>query len=129
MLSILALLEKKNVQLISLRENFDTHTSLGKIMTVFVRTMAEYERDLINERRRDGIENAITLGKYKGRIPVKKPENFYECYNKYITSGPFNRYTLKQFANETNLKMTTLRNFILKEKEINTKNDKNNENL
>lgn len=70
-------------------------------MIVFVEAMVKYGREMLLERQYEGIAKIKARGKYKGRVCIKKPENFAHCYNKYISSGPFNRSTLKQFSKET----------------------------
>ena len=73
---------------------------------------AELNYSFIREEQAEGIRLAKLAGKYKGRVPIKKPNNFNECFYKYINSTCLNKYTFQQFMLDTNLKKTTLRNFI-----------------
>ena len=56
-----------NVEFISLREQVDTATPMGKAMFVIISAIAELERDLIRERVRAGIARARAKGKTLGR--------------------------------------------------------------
>jgi DNA invertase Pin-like site-specific DNA recombinase len=98
--------------LISLREDLDFSTLSGNLIFNVMASVAEYERNLIRERQLIGIEEAKKKGLYKGRKPVPVPDNFQQCFEKYKNSTRAQKYTLKMFAQETNLKMSTLLNFI-----------------
>lgn len=72
-------LRDKGVKVVSLKENFDTSTPQGKfVLTVFA-ALAEFERTLILERQKEGIDIAKKEGRYKGR-KEKVLENFDEVY-------------------------------------------------
>ena len=78
LLSIIERLNEKGVSFVSLKENIDTTTPQGKfILTVFA-GLAEFERTQLLQRQREGIECAKAAGKYKGRKPIDRPENFEE---------------------------------------------------
>ena len=85
MLSILDELQKNNVQVISLKENLDTNTPQGKLMLTFFAGIAEFERTLMLQRQREGIAIAKAKGKYKGKPQKKRPDNWEELKNKYMT--------------------------------------------
>lgn len=60
----------KGVQLISLKENFDTSTSMGKLMITVIGAIYEFQRAYILESQAEGIAIAKQEGKYKGRKPI-----------------------------------------------------------
>ena len=64
-------LNEKEVQFISIKENFDTTTPNGKLVFNIFASLAEFERETIKERQREGIELAKLRGVYKGK-PKKK---------------------------------------------------------
>lgn len=82
---ILDKLESKDVKFISHKENIDTSTPQGKLMLTIFAGLAEFERENMLVRQREGIEIAKVEGKYKGRQP-KQLENFEEIY-KSIKDG------------------------------------------
>lgn len=47
----------------------DVSTATGKMMLTMFAAVAEFERELMLERQRAGIERAKAAGKYRGRIP------------------------------------------------------------
>ena len=68
--SIASELEQKGVDLVVLDQKIDTSTPTGKLMFTMIGAFAEFERDLINERCREGIERAKAKGVKFGR-PTK----------------------------------------------------------
>ncbi|MDM9647114.1 recombinase family protein [Rhizobium sp. S163] len=63
-------LELKAVQLRVLSLNLETGTPTGKLMVNLLGSIAEFERELMLERQREGIARAQAAGKYKGRAPT-----------------------------------------------------------
>jgi DNA invertase Pin-like site-specific DNA recombinase len=55
------------VDFVSLREQIDTSTPMGKAMFTVTAAVAELERDLIRERVKAGVERAKAAGKNCGR--------------------------------------------------------------
>jgi hypothetical protein len=49
--------ESKNVKLISIKENFDTNTPQGKLMLTVFQAFSQFERDLIAQRTKEGLES------------------------------------------------------------------------
>ena len=82
LLDIVEGLKRKNVQLISLKENLDTDTPTGKLMLTMIAAINEFERENILERQREGIAIAKENGKYKGRkkVSVSNFDMYYERY-------------------------------------------------
>lgn len=67
LLSLAQRLEAKGVTLRILSMNVDTSTPTGKLMLTLLGGIAEFERDLMLERQREGIAKAKADGRYKGR--------------------------------------------------------------
>lgn len=86
LLKIIDDLKKKNVKIISQKENLDSDTPIGKMMITMIGAIATFERELILERQREGIELAKRAGKYKkvGRTAMKMPANFKDLYELYM---------------------------------------------
>ena len=74
--------EKKNVQIISIKENFDTTTPQGKLMLTVFQAFAQFERDLIAQRTKEGLESARARGRKGGR-PAKKTKDIEEALRLY----------------------------------------------
>lgn len=63
-------LQAKGVTLRILAMNLDTATPTGKLMVNLLGSIAQFERELMLERQREGIAKAKGEGKYKGRAPT-----------------------------------------------------------
>jgi DNA invertase Pin-like site-specific DNA recombinase len=48
----------------------DTNTPTGKLMLTVLGGIAQFEREMMLERQREGVAKAKAAGKYKGRKPV-----------------------------------------------------------
>lgn len=79
LLDIVDLLNTKKVKLVSLKENLDTSTATGKLMLTVIGAIAEFERQNILERQREGIAIAKREGKYNGRKAIEL-DNWEEVY-------------------------------------------------
>lgn len=67
---ILEHFEKKNVSFVSVTQQFNTSTSMGRLMLNVLLSFAQFEREVISERTRDKIAMARKRGKYTGGRPV-----------------------------------------------------------
>jgi DNA invertase Pin-like site-specific DNA recombinase len=81
LIEIVDQLNKKSVQLVSLKEKIDTTTPAGKLMFHIFASLSEFEREVLKQRQKEGIELAKKAGKYKGRKPI--PINFEKFKNVY----------------------------------------------
>jgi DNA invertase Pin-like site-specific DNA recombinase len=48
----------------------DTQTPTGRLMLTVLGAVAQFEREIMLERQREGVAKAKTAGKYKGRKPI-----------------------------------------------------------
>lgn len=72
LVEITSKLKAKGVELKVLALNLDTSTPTGKLMLNLLGSIAEFERELMLERQREGIAKAKAEGKYKGRAPTAR---------------------------------------------------------
>lgn len=70
--SIMETLKTKGADLRILNMGIDTSTPTGKLMLTVLGGIAEFEREIMLERQREGIEKARREGKYKGRKPTAR---------------------------------------------------------
>jgi DNA invertase Pin-like site-specific DNA recombinase len=59
------------VEFISLKEDLDTTTAVGRFVLTVFGAIAEMERGVMREAQREGIEIAKAEGKYLGRKPIE----------------------------------------------------------
>lgn len=70
LLAIIKRLEQKKVALRILNLGMDTETPTGKLMLTVLAGVAQFEREIMLERQREGVAKAKAAGKYKGRKPI-----------------------------------------------------------
>jgi len=70
LLQILQRLEKKHIEVKILNLGLDTSTPTGKLILTVLGGIAQFEREMMLERQREGIAKAKREGKYKGRQPL-----------------------------------------------------------
>ncbi len=109
LLNLVERLQKKNVHLVSNKENIDSSTATGKLMLTMIGAIAEFERANLLERQKEGIAIAKAKGVYKGRQPAKvKIDLFRAEYEAYMS-----RKTNKgQFAANIGVTRPTLEKLI-----------------
>ena len=67
-------IEGAGAQFRSLTEQIDTRTPGGRLIFHVLGALAEFERDLVRERTRAGVKNAMATGTKFGVDPKLKPE-------------------------------------------------------
>jgi len=65
-------LDAKGAHLRILDMGMDTSTSTGRLMLNVLGSVAQFEREVMLERQREGIAKAKAEGKYKGRAPTAR---------------------------------------------------------
>jgi DNA invertase Pin-like site-specific DNA recombinase len=69
---IMGVIEEKEASLRILSLNLDTTTPTGKLMLNLLGAVAQFERELMLERQREGIAKARAEGRYRGRAPTAR---------------------------------------------------------
>ena len=114
LLFIIKKIEEAGAKFVSIKENFDTKTPAGKLQMTMMAAIAEFERDMILERQREGIAIAKKAGKYKGRKQIHVPD-IESYYDRYMTR----KANKTQIARELNISRNTLNRLF---KEVKDKN-------
>lgn len=96
-------LTKKGVALESKKEKIETLTASGRLMFNVIASIAQFEREIMLERQREGIAIAKAAGKYKGRKEIEKPSNWDEV----IAKWKVREMTSTKAMEELGLKRTT----------------------
>ena len=103
LLSIVRKIEEKGVRFVSIKEKFDGSTPAGRLQRNMMAVIAEFERDIILERQREGIAIAKREGKYKGRKKIVIPD-----IEKYYTQYMTRKVNKTQIAEELKISRQTL---------------------
>lgn len=112
LLDIVEKLNSKGVHLVSNKENIDSSTPTGKLMLTMIGAIAEFERQNLLERQREGIAIAKREGKFKGGQVKRIDEDLFNAaYSRY----KLRKITKKDLAAELGISRPTL-DKLLKEK-------------
>jgi len=103
LIELTELFNSKGVNLVSLKESIDTNTSTGKLLFTLMSAIAQFERDTIAERTKEGLQAARARGRLGGRpkIDSKQVKKAVKLYN----TG---EYTIKEIEDLTGVKKSTL---------------------
>jgi DNA invertase Pin-like site-specific DNA recombinase len=55
--------------------NLDTNTPTGRLLLNLVGSVAQFEREIMLERQREGVAKAKAEGKYRGRAPTARAKS------------------------------------------------------
>ena len=72
LVKIMTRLEERGASLRILAMNLDTDTPTGRLLINLVGSIAQFEREIMLERQREGIAKAQGEGKYKGRAATAR---------------------------------------------------------
>lgn len=96
-------LDARGIGLRSIDQRIDTTTSEGRLFFHILAAMAEFERDLIVERTRDGIAAARARGRKGGRRPALSARSRREARDAYDKMTP-----VAQIAKDMGVSRTTI---------------------
>ncbi|KZW99009.1 recombinase [Pseudoalteromonas luteoviolacea] len=78
LVKLVTMLDEKGVFLESLQEKIETESATGKLTFHVFAALAEFERNLISERTKAGLESARARGRLGGRKAKLKPKDIKE---------------------------------------------------
>ena len=116
LIELVDLFERKKVHLVSLKEQIDTSTPTGKFLFTLMSAIAQFERDVIAERTKEGLRSARARGRFGGR--AKTDSNIIGKAIKLYNTG---QYSVKEIEELTSIKKSTLYRE-LKERKVKSKN-------
>ena len=103
LIDLTELVEQKGVPLVSLKESIDTSTSTGKLLFTLMSAIAQFERDTIADRTREGLRSARARGRKGGRPRVNPG-----CIQKAVKLYHTKQYSIKEIEELTGVKKSTL---------------------
>lgn len=103
--------EKNNIELVSIVDQIDTSTSMGRFFFKVMASLSELERDILSERTKAGLQAARRRGRLGGRPTVdkKKLETALKMYQS-------KQYTLREIEEVTNISSSTIYRALKKDK-------------
>lgn len=72
LMNLLNVIDGKGASLLILSMNLNTGSPTGRLMLNVLGSVAQFEREIMLERQREGIAKAKAAGQYKGRAPTAK---------------------------------------------------------
>lgn len=87
LIELMETLGSKGIEFRSLNESIDTSSSGGRLVFHMMAALAEFERALISERTRAGMQAARAKGRHLGRPPSLTPEQIDEAIEAAETKG------------------------------------------
>ena len=103
LIELTELFERKGVHLVSLKESIDTSSSTGKLLFTLMSAIAQFERDVIADRTKEGLRSARARGRTGGR-PKANPDAVRKAVKLYRTGA----YSVKEIEELTGVKKSTL---------------------
>jgi DNA invertase Pin-like site-specific DNA recombinase len=95
--------ESAGVQFVSLQDNIDTSTPMGRFFFRVMASIAELERDIISERTKSGLESARARGRKGGRPKVNQKK--LQLAKKMYDSK---QYSISEIVAATGISQATL---------------------
>lgn len=103
LIELTEIFQSKGVNLVSLKESIDTNSPTGKLLFTLMSAIAQFERDVIADRTREGLKAARARGRTGGR-PRADPEQVKKAVKLYKTE----QYSIKEIEELTGIKKSTL---------------------
>jgi len=100
-------LGKQGAEFQSLTEHIDTSSSGGRLVFHIMGALAEFERSLISERTRAGMEAARARGQHLGRKPSLSPSDVADA-RKAVAEGE----AIREIAARYSISHRTLRRYL-----------------
>ena len=94
---------EKGVNLVSLKESIDTTSSTGKLLFTLMSALAQFERDVLADRTKEGLAAARARGRKGGRPPTDK-----DAVRKAVRLYKTGEYTVSEIVEMTGVRKTTL---------------------
>ena len=100
-------MKDRGIGICSVRQGFDTSTSMGEIMFQFVGILSSWEREMIRERTLAGLERAKSQGKTLGWRKVTN-----DTMTAKIIELRDERKSIRQIASEVGISRGTVNNVL-----------------
>ncbi|MFD0943825.1 recombinase family protein [Savagea faecisuis] len=112
--------EDMGIEFVSLEDQIDTRSPMGRFFFRMMASIAELERDILSERTKAGLNAARARGRVGGR-PKVDPNKIQIALRMYDSK----EYTLSEIKNATGIGSTTLYRYINQRKSIEAKEQLN----
>lgn len=80
-------LNKRGIGIHIASMSIDTTSPFGKLLYIFISALAEFERDLLSQRTKEGLEAARKRGKHLGRPPTLSKRQLHNAARRLANYG------------------------------------------
>jgi DNA invertase Pin-like site-specific DNA recombinase len=113
-------LTSKGVVLVSIKENIDLGTSVGRLLFTMIGAVSQFERDVLSERTKDALQAKKKNGIKLGRPKTISDDVLDQAVNEYLNS----KLSYLDVSNKYNISNVTLFNEF-KKRGLNRKRTRN----
>jgi len=107
LLTIIDHFERQGVQVVSIKEQIDTRTPTGKLLTTVLMAMCQFERDIIVQRTQEGLTAARARGRKGGRPPLSQTQ-----IKQALALYDSKKMSIKEICSATRMSQSSLYNAI-----------------
>lgn len=107
LIELVELFAEKGVEFVSIQDNIDTTTAMGRFFFTIMAGVAQLERDIISDRTKAGLDAARARGRFGGR-PAADEDKIKQALTLYDSK----KYTLPQIKEMTGVGKTTLYKYL-----------------
>ena len=100
---LMEVFNSRNIRLISLKETIDTTSPTGRLLFTILSSLAQFERDVLVERTREGLNAARARGRCGGR-----PKTNEAAVKKAVALYQTKQYSLKEIHQLTGVSASTI---------------------
>jgi len=100
---LVELFNERQIHLVSLKESIDTKSSTGRLLFTILSSLAQFERDVLAERTKEGLNAARARGRFGGR-----PKTASDKLSKALYLYKTGQYTAKEISDLTGVSKSTL---------------------
>ena len=110
-------LRERGIDLVVLRQHIDTTTPTGRLVFHVLSAIEEFQRELIIEGTREGLEAARARGRTGGRKPKLSAAKAATVRRMYQATGPDGKrlHTVAEIAQAVGVHRTTVYDYLKKE--------------
>ena len=117
LLALAEQLRERGIGLVVLKQQIDTTTPTGRLVFHIFGAIDEFQRELIVEGTREGLESARARGRVGGRKPKLSPTKAATVRRMYQATGPDGKrlHTVPEIAEAFGVHRTTVYDYLKRE--------------
>ena len=110
-------LQARGIDLVVIKQNIDTTTPTGRLVFHILASIDEFQRELIVESTREGLESARARGRTGGRKPKLSEGQQATVRRMYEAKGPDSKrqHTVAEIAEAVGVHRTTIYDYLSRE--------------